>query len=120
LALTRALGIFGVADRARLLAVAVAKPSGREQARPIRPAARRMASRRRTTINTDLEDGIIITPVANGAAMDLPVAEAVGWGTRWPWRAGDGAARQAVAGRLGLEKVVPPDTELLQGKARAR
>ena len=79
-----------------------------------------MASRRRTTINIDLDDGIIVTPVANGAAMDLPAAEAVGWQTRWPWRAGDGAARQAVAGRLGLEKVVPPDTELLQGKAMAR
>ena len=79
-----------------------------------------MASRRRTTINTDLEDGIIVTPVANCAAMDLPAAEAVGLRTRWPWRAGDEGARQAVVGRLGLEKVVPPDTELLQGKARAR
>jgi hypothetical protein len=54
---------------------------------------------------------------AIGLAVDLAPAEAVGLLTHRQWRAGDVAALQAVAGRLGL-KVVPPDTGLLPGKER--
>jgi hypothetical protein len=43
----------------------------------------------------------------------LPAAEAVGLLIRRQWRAGDVAALQALANRLGLQ-VVPPDTSLLR------
>ena len=86
---------------------------------PTRQAERLLAIRLRYTINTHLEDQEITTPAAIGAAAGLPAAEAVGLLTRRQWRAGDVAALQAVAGRLGL-KVVLPDTNLLQGKERAR
>ena len=66
----------------------------------------------RYTINTYLEDMGVTTPVAIGTAVGLPAAEAVGLLTRRQWRAGDVAALQAVAERLGLN-VVPPDTRLL-------
>ena len=81
---------------------------------PTRQAARLMAIRLRYTINTHLEDQGITAPAAIGAAAGLPAAEAVGLLTRRPWRAGDVAALQAVADRLGLQ-VVPPDTSLLRG-----
>jgi len=42
------------------------------------------------------------------------VAEAVSLLTRRQWRAGDVAALQALADRLGLQ-VVPPDAALLWG-----
>ena len=83
---------------------------------PTRQAERLMAIRLRYTINTHLEDQGITTPAAIGAAAGLPAAEAVGLLTRRQWRAGDVAALQAVAERLGLQ-VVPPDTSLLRGKS---
>ena len=86
---------------------------------PTRQAERLMAIRLRYTINTHLEDQGITAPAAIGAAVGLPAAEAVSLLTRRQWRAGDVAALQAVAGRLELE-VVPPDTDLLRGKERAR
>jgi hypothetical protein len=81
---------------------------------PTRQAERLMAIRLRYTINTHLEDKGITAPPAIGAAAGLPAAEAVGLLTRKQWRAGDVAALQAVADRLGLQ-VVPPDTSLLRG-----
>ena len=81
---------------------------------PTRQAERLMAIRLRYTINTYLEDRDITTPAAIGATAGLPVAEAVSLLTRRQWRAGDVAALQAVADRLGLQ-VVPPDTSLLRG-----
>jgi hypothetical protein len=84
---------------------------------PTRQAERLMAIRLRYTINIHLEDQGITTPAAIGAAAGLPPAEAVRLLTRRQWRAGDLAALQAVAARLGLH-VVPPDTDLLWGKAR--
>ncbi len=83
---------------------------------PIRQAERLMAIRLRYTINTHLEDQGLTTPAAIGAAAGLPAAEAVSLLTRRQWPAGDIAALQAVAGRLGLE-VVPPDANLWPGKA---
>ena len=80
---------------------------------PTQQAERLMAIRLRYTINTHLEDHGITTPAAVGAAAGLPAAEAMGLLTRRQWRAGDVAALQAVAGRLGLE-VLPPDTSLLR------
>jgi hypothetical protein len=61
-----------------------------------------MAIRLRYTVNTHLEDRAVSTSVAIGATVDLPQAEAVGLLTRRPWRAGDIAALQAGAMRLGL------------------
>jgi hypothetical protein len=84
-----------------------------------RQAERLMAIRLRYTINTHLEDQGVTAPAAIGAAAGLPAAEAVGLLTRRQWRAGDVAALQAVATRLGLT-VVPPDIDLLRGKERAR
>ena len=86
---------------------------------PTRQAERLMAIRLRYTIDTNLEDLGVTTPAAIGAAVGLPAAEAVGLLSRRLWRAGDVAALQAVAARLGLE-VVPPDVDLLLGKARNR
>ena len=79
---------------------------------PTRQAERLMAIRLRYTINTHLEDQGITAPAATGAVPSLPAAEAVGLLTRRQWRAGNVAALQAVADRLGLQ-VVPPDTSLL-------
>ena len=81
---------------------------------PTRQAERLLAIRLRYTINTHREDQGITAPAAIGAAAGLPAAEALGLLTRRQWRAGDIAALQAVADRLGLE-VVPPDTNLLRG-----
>jgi hypothetical protein len=82
---------------------------------PIRQAERLMAIRLRYTINTHLEDQGLTAPAAIGAAAGLPAAEAVGLLTRRQWRADDIAALQAVADRLGLQMVPPPDTSLLRG-----
>ena len=81
---------------------------------PTRQAERLMAIRLRYTINTYLEDQGITAPTAIGAVAGLPVAEAVGLLPRKQWRAGDVAALQALADRLGLQ-VVPPDASLLRG-----
>jgi len=86
---------------------------------PTRQAVRLLAIRLRYTINTHLEDQGATTPAAIGVAVGLAPTEAVGLLTRRQWRAGDVAALQAVAVRLGLE-VVPPDTGLLRGQERAR
>ncbi|TDH60469.1 hypothetical protein E2C06_21720 [Dankookia rubra] len=75
---------------------------------PIRQAERLMAIRLRYTINTHLEDQGVTTPAAIGAAVGLPTTEAVSLLGCRQWRAGDVAALQAVAKRLGLE-VVPLD-----------
>jgi len=80
---------------------------------PTRQAERLMAIRLRYTINTHLEIRRITMPAASGAAAGLPTAEAMSLLTRRTWRAGDVAALQAVADRLGLQ-VVPPDTSLLR------
>src|SRR3954451_18516944 len=85
---------------------------------PTRQADRLMDIRLRYTINTHLEDLGVTTPAAIGAVASLPAAEAVSLLTRRRWRAGDLAALQAVAARLGLH-VVPPDTDLLREKERA-
>jgi len=69
---------------------------------PIRQAERLMGIRLHYTINSHLEDCGITTPAA----------EAAGLLRRRQWRAGDVAALQAVAGRLGLQ-VVPTDTDHL-------
>ena len=79
---------------------------------PTRRAERLMAIRLRYRINTYLEDMGVTTPVAIGAAVGMPAAEAAGLLTSRQWRAGDVATLQAVAERLGLN-VVPPDTCLL-------
>jgi hypothetical protein len=81
---------------------------------PTRQAERLMAIRLRYTINTYLEDQGITAPTAIGVVAGLPVAEAIGLLTRKQWRAGDIAALQALADRLGLQ-VVPPDDSLLRG-----
>ena len=80
---------------------------------PTRQAERLMAIRLRYTINTYLEDQGITTPAAIGATAGLPAVEAVSLLTRRQWRAGDVAAWQAVANRLGLQ-VMSPDTSLLR------
>ena len=56
---------------------------------------------------------------AAGCCLSKALGQAVGLLTRRQWRAGDVTALLAVAGRLGLE-VVLPDTALLRGKERAR
>ncbi|TDH60102.1 hypothetical protein E2C06_23975 [Dankookia rubra] len=76
---------------------------------PTRQADRLIAIRLRYRINTYLEDMGVTTPVAIGAAVGMPAAEAAGLLTRRQWRAGDVAALQAVAERLGLN-VALPDT----------
>ena len=68
---------------------------------PTRQAERLMAIRLRYTINIHLGDQGITAPAAIGAAAGLPAAEAAGLLTRRQWRAGDVAALQAVATRLG-------------------
>ena len=70
-------------------------------------AERLAAIRLRYTINTHLEDQDVTRPAAIGAAVGLPAAEAVSLLTRRQWRAGDVAALQAVAARLGLEIALP-------------
>ncbi len=70
-------------------------------------AERLAAIRLRYTINTHLEDRGVTRPAAIGAAVRLSAAEAVGLLTRRQWRAGDVAALQAVAARLGLEVALP-------------
>ncbi len=70
-------------------------------------AERLAAIRLRYTINTHLEDQGVTRPTAIGAAVGLPPAEAVSLLTRRQWRAGDVAALQAVAARLGLEVALP-------------
>jgi hypothetical protein len=79
---------------------------------PIRQAERLMAIRLRYTINSHLKDCGVTTPAAVGAATGQSAAEAVGLLRRRQWRAGDVAALQAVAGRLGLQ-VVQPNTDHL-------
>jgi hypothetical protein len=86
---------------------------------PNRQAERLLTIRLRYTINTHLQDRGVTNPAAIGAVMGLPAAEATGLLTRRQWRAGDVAALQAVAERLGLQ-IVPPEIGLMQGKARAR
>lgn len=86
---------------------------------PTRQVERLMAIRLRYTINTHLEDQGITTPPAIGGAAGLPTAEAVSLLTRRQWRAGDVAALQAVARHLKLD-VVPPDTDLVRRRERAR
>ena len=76
-----------------------------------------MAIRLRCTIKSHLEDRGITTPAAVGAATGLSAAEAAGLLCRRQWRAGNMAALQAVAGRLGLQ-VVPPDTDHLWRRNR--
>ncbi len=63
--------------------------------------------RLRYTINTHLDDRGVTKPKAIGAAVGLPAADAVSLLTRRQWRAGDVAALQAVASRLGLEVALP-------------
>ena len=70
-------------------------------------AERLAAIRLRYTINTHLEDRGVTRPAAIGAAVGLPAAEAVGLLTRRQWRAGDVAALQAAAVRLGLQVALP-------------
>ena len=70
-------------------------------------AERLAAIRLRYTINTHLEDEGVTKPMAIGAAVGLPAAEAVSLLTRRQWRAGDVAALRAVAARLGLEGALP-------------
>ena len=70
-------------------------------------AERLAAIRLRYTINSHLEDRGVTKPAAIGAAVGLPAAEAVGLLTRRQWRAGDVAALQAIAARLGLEVALP-------------
>jgi hypothetical protein len=84
---------------------------------PTRQAERLMAIRLRYTINSHLEDRGIATPAAAGAAIGLLAPEAAGLLRRRQWRAGDVAALQAVAGRLGLQ-VVSPDSDHLWRRNR--
>ncbi len=70
-------------------------------------AERLAAIRLRYTITTHLEDRGVTKPTAIGAAVGLPAAEAVSLLTRRQWRAGDVAALQVVAARLGLEVALP-------------
>ncbi len=79
-------------------------------------AERLAAIRLRYTINTHLEDRDCTGPAAIGAAVGLPPAEAVSLLTRRQWRAGDVAALQAVAGRLGLD-VASPETDPATSRA---
>jgi hypothetical protein len=65
-------------------------------------AERLMAIRLRYTINTHLEDRGLATPVAIGASVGLPPAEAVRLLNRRQWREGDLAALQAITDRLCL------------------
>ncbi|MDO9713497.1 hypothetical protein [Paracraurococcus lichenis] len=78
-----------------------------------------MAIRLRTTINTHLEDRGVTKPAAIGVAVGLPATEAASLLGRWQWRAGDIAALQAVARRLGLVEIVPPDSSGPRGKTEA-
>ena len=70
-------------------------------------AERLTAIRLRYAINTHLEDQGVAKPTAVGAAVGLPAAEAVSLLARRQWRAGDVAALQAVAVRLGLDVALP-------------
>jgi hypothetical protein len=81
-------------------------------------AERLLAIRLRYTINTHLDDQGVTAAPAIARAVGLPAAEAVRLLTRRQWRAGDVAALQAVAARLGLD--VPLDgLGLLVGQGRA-
>ena len=70
-------------------------------------AERLAAVRLRYAINTHLEDQGVTKPAAVGAAVGLPVAEAVSLLTRRQWRAGDVAALRTIAVRLGLDVALP-------------
>ena len=82
-------------------------------------AERLLAIRLRYTINTHLDDRGLTTPAQVGTAVGLPAAEAVQLLTRRQWRAGDIAALQAVADRLGLQ-VALPELDLAAGGAGGR
>ena len=82
-------------------------------------AERLAAIRLRYTINTHLEDRGVTKPIAIGAAVGLPAAEAVALLTRLQWRAGDVAALRAVAARLELE-VALPELSLAANRAGER
>ena len=70
-------------------------------------AERLAAIRLRYAINTHLEDQGVTEPIAVGAAVGLPAAEAVSLLTRRQWRAGDVVALRAAAARLGLDVALP-------------
>jgi hypothetical protein len=58
--------------------------------------------RLRMAIRQELADRGIITPVAIGAALGIPAAEATKLMTGRQWREGDVARLQAAAARLGV------------------
>ena len=71
--------------------------------RRARQEDRLVTIRLRMAIGRELEERGITTPVAIGAALGMPGAEAISLLTRRQWREGDVALLQAAAARLGIE-----------------
>ena len=89
---------------------APAKPKLTPEERRARQADRLVTIRLRMAIGRELEElgreleeRGITTPVAIGAALGMPGAEAISLLTRRQWREGDVALLQAAAARLGIE-----------------
>ena len=95
-------------------------PDHEKRAEQVRRRAEGLAAiRLRYCINTHLDEQGIATPAGLAQATGLPAAEAAGLLRRKQWRAGDLAALQALADRLGL--AVPLEgLDPATGKGRAR
>jgi len=98
-------------------------PSAKPKLTPEELKARKadwlVSVRLRIEIGRELDERSITDPHAIALALCMPAIEADKLLTRRQWREGDVAALQAVAGRLGLE-VVLPDIDLLRRNERAR
>jgi hypothetical protein len=79
------------------------KPKMFAEERRARQEDRLVTIRLRMAIGRELEERGITTPVAIGAALGMPGAEAISLLTRRQWREGDVALLQAAAARLGIK-----------------
>ena len=80
-----------------------AKPKLTPEERRAREADRLTAVRLRMAIGRKLEEHGITTPVAIGAALGMPGAEAIRLLIRHQWREDDVKRLQAAAARLGVK-----------------
>jgi hypothetical protein len=79
------------------------KPKLTPEERRARQADRLTTIRLRMLIGRELDDRGITTPVAIGAALNMPGVEAIRLLIRHQWREGDVALLQAAAARLGVQ-----------------
>jgi hypothetical protein len=79
------------------------KPKQSAEERLARQADRLTTIRLRMAIGRELEKRGITTPVAIGAVLGMPGAEAIRLLIRHQWREGDVAQLQEVAARLGVQ-----------------